>query len=61
MPNKSNQGSETVKGVAIEEITLFDMEGESGMAIWLTDGRFIWVPTIEDRVMICQTPRYKAN
>jgi hypothetical protein len=53
--------NESIIGGVVEEITTFDMEGESGIAVWLTDGRFLWVPSIDDRVMICETPRYKAN
>ena len=53
--------TETIKGGVIEEITLFDMDGEQGMAIWLEDGRFIWIPCIDDRILICETPKYRAN
>lgn len=53
--------AESIIGATIEEITLFDMEGEEGMAFWFTDGRFVWVPTTDDRILICETPRYRAN
>ncbi len=52
---------ESIKGATLEEITLFDIDGVTGMAFWLSDGRFVWVETIDNRVMICETPRYRAN
>jgi hypothetical protein len=50
-----------VKGSVIEEITQFDIDGEEGIAVWLEDGRFLWIASIEDRVLICETPKYRAN